>query len=267
MIHLCNACGTSYASLTAPPQRCTICDDERQFVPVTGQRWTAKETLHRDYANTWRQIGPNVLSIQTEPRFAIGQRALLVTTPHGNILWDCVACLDAATVAIVRALGGIHVIAISHPHYYTTMQDWASIFDAKIFLHADDRQWVLRDSPHINFWSGESLSIAPGMSVVRLGGHFSGGSVLHWSEGSGVIFVGDIVQVSPGADRVSFMWSYPNLLPLPAAKVADIAARLSAYDFDRLHGAFAGQDINHNAKVIVAQSAAHYVACLREDRP
>ncbi len=267
MIHLCSACGTSYPSLPVPPQRCAICDDERQFVPVRGQRWTTEEILHRDYANTWRQIAPNVLSIQTEPRFAIGQRALLITTPHGNILWDCVACLDAATVAIVRGLGGIQAIAISHPHYYTTMQDWASTFDAKIFLHANDRQWVLRDSPHITFWDGESCSITPDISLVRLGGHFAGGSVLRWSEGDGVIFAGDIVQVSPGADRVSFMWSYPNLLPLPAAKVADIAARLNAYDFDRLHGAFAGQDIDHDAKLIVARSAAHYVACLREDRP
>lgn len=267
MIHLCSACGTSYASLGAPPLRCAICDDERQFVPVKGQRWTTEATLHGDRANKWRQLAPNVLSIQTEPRFAIGQRAFLITTPHGNILWDCLACLDAATITLVRSLGGISAIAISHPHYYTTMQDWASTFDAKIFLHADDREWVLRDSPHINFWSGESCSIAPDMSLVRLGGHFEGGTVLHWSQGGGVIFAGDIVQVSPGADRVSFMWSYPNLLPLPAAKVDDIAARLAAYDFDRLHGAFAGQDIDHDAKAIVAQSAAQYVACLREDRP
>ncbi|WP_010215016.1 MBL fold metallo-hydrolase [Sphingomonas sp. PAMC 26621] len=267
MIHLCSACGTSYASLAAPPQRCEICNDERQFVPVKGQRWTTEQDLHRDHANTWRQIAPNVLSIQTEPRFAIGQRAFLITTPNGNILWDCLACLDAATVTLVRKLGGINAIAISHPHYYTTMQDWASAFDATIFLHADDRQWVMRDSPHIRFWSGESLSIVQDVSVVRLGGHFAGGTVLHCSQDRGVIFAGDIVQVSPGADRVSFMWSYPNLLPLPAAKVVDIAARLDAYDFDRVYGAFAGQDIGHDAKKVVAQSAAHYVACLRDERP
>lgn len=267
MIHLCNACGTSYSNPAAPPRRCAICDDERQFVPVNGQRWTTEADLQSDHANKWRQISPNVLSIQTEPRFAIGQRAFLITTPDGNILWDCLACLDAATVTLVRKLGGIKAIAISHPHYYTTMQDWASTFDAQIFLHADDRQWVMRESPRITFWSGESLSIAPDISIVRLGGHFAGGSVLHWSQGGGIIFAGDIVQVSPGADRVSFMWSYPNLLPLPAAKVSDIAARLTAYDFDSLHGAFAGQDIDRDAKVIVAQSAARYVACLRADRP
>ena len=237
MIHICSACGTSYPNSAAPPERCPICDDERQFVPPAGQRWTTDDCLHRTHANMWRQHAPGVLSLQTQPRFAISQRAFLVSTPSGNILWDCVACLDAATVTLVRQLGGISAIAISHPHYYATMQDWAAEFDAKILLHADDRQWVMRDSPHIAFWQGETYAIAPEMTLVRLGGHFVGGSILHWSRDGGVVFAGDIVQVSPGADRVSFMWSYPNLLPLPARTVKNIQARLDSYAFDRLLGA------------------------------
>lgn len=263
MIHICSACGTSYASGTDVPLQCLICTDDRQFVPVTGQCWVTEASLHRTHANMWREHAPGILSVQTEPRFAIGQRAFLVSTPSGNILWDCVACLDAATLTLVRKLGGIQAIAISHPHYYTTMQDWAAAFDVKIHLHADDREWVMRDSPHIAFWHGETHAIAPDMTLLRLGGHFAGGSVLHWSHGGGVMFVGDIIQVTPGTDRVSFMWSYPNLLPLPASKVKNIADRLKQYQFDRILGAFSGQDILHDAKSIVAQSADRYITCLK----
>jgi len=264
MIHICNGCGTSFVSGPVAPEQCPVCNDERQFIPTTGQRWTTEADLHRGHANMWRQHGPGVLSLQTQPRFAIGQRAFLISTPSGNILWDCVACLDPATITLIQRLGGICVIAISHPHYYTTMQDWAAAFDATLYLHADDREWVMRDSPHIELWQGDSLAIAPDITLVRLGGHFAGGTVLHWSVGSGVVFAGDILQVSPGSDRVSFMWSYPNLLPLSARKVKDIEARLGGYRYERLLGAFAGQDINGDAKTVVAKSAARYISCLEE---
>ena len=63
-----------------------------------------------------------------QPAFAIGQRALLLRTAGGNVLWDCIA-LDAATVTLIKGLGGIKAIAISHPHFYTTMVEWARAFD------------------------------------------------------------------------------------------------------------------------------------------
>ena len=46
--------------------------------------------------------------------------------------------LDAA----VGDAGGLETIAISHPHYYTSMVEWADRFDARILLHEDDRDWV-----------------------------------------------------------------------------------------------------------------------------
>ncbi len=155
------------------------------------------------------------------PAFAINQRAFLLLTPQGNILWDCIALLDPATEALVRGLGGLSAIAISHPHYYTTMQDWAAAFDAPVHLHAADRDWVMRAAPSIRFWEGETLEIAPAVTLIRAGGHFAGGTVLHWagtSDSAGALLAGDIVQVTPGARCVSFMWSYPNMLPLPACR-------------------------------------------------
>jgi len=264
MIKLCTACGTSYDEQAVKIEQCKICQDERQFVPASGQKWTSLDSLQSTHSNKWQQHAANLFSLQTVPGFAINQRAFLLQTPHGNILWDCIANLDDATAAIVTALGGIHAIAISHPHYYTTMQDWAAAFDAPIYLHANDSEWIMRDSPHIRLWQNDELEIVPEVKLVRLGGHFAGGCVLHWAHEDGVLLSGDIVQVTPGADAVSFMWSYPNMLPLSAASVSDITHRLAAREFERLYGAFEHREILTDARRIVMQSGEKYIACLQQ---
>lgn len=263
MIKLCNACGTSYEEADIEIVRCKICEDERQYIPVTGQKWTELNALCASHANKWKQHEKNLFSIKTVPGFAINQRAFLLKGSQGNVLWDCIANLDDATKALVASLGGISAIAISHPHYYTTMQDWAEAFNAPIYLHASDSEWIMRDSPAIQLWEGDELELMPSVKLLRLGGHFAGGCVLHWSRGEGMLLAGDILQVTPGADAVSFMWSYPNMLPLPAGVVKEITRRLAEVSFDRLYGAFEGQDITANAQDIVMRSGEKYISCLQ----
>lgn len=263
MTWLCTACGTAYQRRENELSRCKICDDGRQYVPASGQSWIDFDQLQSRHANKWTAHSDTLLSIKTVPGFAIDQRAFLLRTPHGNVLWDCIANLDKATVTLVKALGGLHAIAISHPHYYTTMQEWAAAFDAPVYLHARDREWIVRDSPHLKLWQGESLTLLPSLTLLRLGGHFPGGCVLHWADGDGVILAGDILQVTPGAHGVSFMWSYPNMLPLPAVAVERILQRLSGVTFGQLYGAFEGQEIHQQAKEKVMQSGQTYLACLQ----
>ncbi len=259
---ICTACGTSYPPAEAPPARCLICDDERQFVPASGQSWTSGDALAEAHRNAWRRHEPGLLSVQTVPAFAINQRAFLLRTPGGNVLWDCIALLDPATEELVHALGGLHAIAISHPHYYTAMQDWAAAFQAPVHLHAADRDWIMRPAPEIRLWDGESLAIAPGATLIRLGGHFPGGTVLHWADtedGAGALLSGDIVQVAADTRRVSFLWSYPNMMPLPAREVLRIGEALAPWRFDRIYGAFLGKEVLRDAKEVVARSIGRYV--------
>jgi hypothetical protein len=264
-VYLCATCGTSYPDSAAPPDGCAICVDERQFVPAAGQSWTTRDAIAATHRNEWRRHEPNLLSLRTVPAFAINQRAFVVRTPEGNVLWDCIALLDPATEELVQALGGLHAIAVSHPHYYTTVQDWAAAFDATVLLHAADRQWLMRPHPSIRFWEDESLEVLPGLTLVRLGGHFEGSTVLHWAgteDGLGALLAGDTVGVTPGGRRVSFMWSYPNLMPLPAATVRRVAERLAPWRYARIYGAFEGQEVLANGPAIVAGSAERYVQLL-----
>jgi glyoxylase-like metal-dependent hydrolase (beta-lactamase superfamily II) len=169
---VCVTCGTQYAESAKPPEECRICTDERQYVGLRGQRWTTLDRLRTTHWNTIRAIEPGLIGIGMEPKFAIGQRALLVRGPAGNVLWDCIPLLDEALIEAVRAMGGISAIAISHPHYYTTMVEWSRAFDAPIYLAAADRQWVMRSGPEIKFWDGETKEISGGLTLIRCGGHF-----------------------------------------------------------------------------------------------
>jgi hypothetical protein len=185
----------------------------------------------------------------------------------GNVLWDCTPLLDDEIVKAVRARGGLSAIAISHPHYYATLAEWAATFDATVYLHAADREWVTRPDDRIVFWEGDALGLCDGaVGLLRLGGHFAGGTVLHWPagcDGRGALLSGDIVQVVADHNWVSFMPSYPNLIPLPAETVTRIAATLEPYAFERIYGAWFDRIVPRDGSVIVARSAVRYVRAMR----
>jgi hypothetical protein len=265
---ICNTCGTQHEPSEKPPANCQICEDERQYVAVSGQTWTSLPQLQAKFVNAWREVEPNLMSIESFPRFGIGQRAMLVRTPHGNILWDCIALLDRGTIELVTALGGIKAIAISHPHYYTTLVEWSQAFGAPVYLHAADRQWIMRNDPGIKLWEGDTQELFSGATLIRVGGHFPGGTVMHWrdgAEGKGALLPGDNVQVVSDNKSVSFMWSYPNLIPLSGPSIEGIVRALKPFQFDRVHGAFTDRTILTDGKSAVERSADRYLRMIRGD--
>jgi glyoxylase-like metal-dependent hydrolase (beta-lactamase superfamily II) len=271
---ICITCGTQFAESERAPERCLVCDDERQYVGWAGQEWTTLEALCARHRLALKDEGDGLLGIGTEPKFAIGQRALLVPAATrggrgGNVLWDCISLIDRAAIRVVEAQGGLGAIAISHPHYYATMVEWSRAFDgAPIYLHADDRQWVMRPDPAIVFWEGDALEIGDGLTLLRLGGHFAGAQVLHWAGGAagqGVLLAGDVLQVVQDRRFVSFMYSYPNYIPLPAATVRRMIRMLEPYPFERVYGAWFGAVVRADAKRAVQRSAERYVRALETD--
>lgn len=274
--YICATCGTGYPASEDPPSHCPICREPRQYVPPSGQAWTTMEALARQHMNGFRLIEDGLMGVVSHPKVGIGQRAMIVNTPAGNILWDCITLLDEATHDIIRAMGGLAAIAISHPHYYATMGEWSKAFgDCPIFLHADDKKWIANPVPSIRLWDGETLEIAPGANLIRCGGHFPGGTVLHWQaggstknaggKGTGALLAGDIVMVIPDRTHVSFMRSYPNLLPLSAPAVERIGAALEPFEFDVIYGPFFGRDVLRDGKEVVRRSVKRYIAAVSGD--
>jgi hypothetical protein len=260
--YICVTCGNQHSATPEPPTRCRICEDERQYVNPGGQAWTTHAELKREHRNVWRSLEPELTEIGTEPKFAIGPRALLVQTPKGNVLWDCLSLIDEATIEAIRGLGGLDAMAMSHPHMFGSMVEWSNAFDnVPIYLHRDFERWVQRPDPVIRFWDGESHGLDQGLALHRCGGHFKGSTVLLWPEGAegrGVMLSSDTLHVTADRRHVSFMYSYPNYIPLSAATVIGIADRVRPLKFDRIYSHFHNLEIQAGAKEAVERSAARY---------
>jgi glyoxylase-like metal-dependent hydrolase (beta-lactamase superfamily II) len=261
---ICITCGTQYETGGGPPDGCPICEDDRQYVNPRGQQWTSLAEMRGTYRNAVAEIEPGLYGIVSKPNFAIAQRAYLIRTPAGNLLWDCVSHLDDESVAEVERLGGIAAIAISHPHFFSSMIEWSRAFGGvPIHLHADHEPWVMRPDPAVRYWTGETLSPLADLTLVRCGGHFPGSTVLHWPAGAGgrgALFTGDTIYVVADRRWVTFMYSYPNDVPLNATAVRRIVAAVEPFAFDRLYAAWADRVVDEDAKGAVQRSAERYVA-------
>ena len=92
--------------------------------------------------------------------------------------------------------------------------------------------------------------------------------MLHWAAGAGgkgALLSGDIVQVVQDNKSVSFMWSFPNFIPLSAPRVEGVVNSLKPYAFDRVHGAFTDRTIWSDGKGVVERSAERYLKIIRGD--
>ena len=263
---MCQTCGVQYEPSAVPPARCLICDDDRQYVPAGGQTWISDIELRSSHRNLVKIEEPNLVGIGVEPKFAIGQRALLVQTPAGNILWDCVPLLDEPTFNWVQSVGGLRAIALSHPHYYSAIVEWSRAFgEIPVYIHAADREWVTRRSPAIDFWEGVDKELAPGLTLINCAGHFPGSTVLHWAagaDGRGCLLTGDTINVAGDRRFVSFMYSFPNLIPLNAPAVRRIVERVAPFPFERIYAAWFGSVVHAGAKEALRFSAERYIEAI-----
>lgn len=257
---ICTACGTQFPLSGEPLTLCPICADDRQFIPESGQSWTDHPALSANYSVITKKLDEHLYELRMAPSFAIAQRALLILTPGGNILWDCFALLNEPTIAFIKSKGGLKAIAFSHPHYYSTMNDWAAVFDCPIYIHHSDEEWIFNKGPHISLWAGEEHKLWDGIRIIHIGGHFPGSCILHvpFLSPRGTVLCGDTLAISPNKKHISVMYSYPNRVPLPVKEMRRIRNLLLPLPFDTLLGYAAFLNIYTDAKEILESSLAKY---------
>lgn len=266
--YICTTCGVQQPPSPAPPAHCPICEDERQYVNAAGQAWTTPDELRASRQIDWRELEPGLFGLGATPQIAIGQRALFVPQPGGGVLWDGIPLCDAAGVERLRAAGEVRAIAISHPHFFSAIAEWSeALGGVPIYLHEDLRKYVQRKSPSMRFWSGETHDLGQGITLIRCGGHFAGSTALHWAAGAGgrgALFGSDTIMVVPDTRWVSFMRSYPNLVPLNRRAVEAIVAAVEPFAFDRLYSAWWDRECRTDARAAVQRSAARYIAAIAD---
>jgi glyoxylase-like metal-dependent hydrolase (beta-lactamase superfamily II) len=137
-------------------------------------------------------------SSTTRKQLGIGQRAILLQTSGGNVLWDCVAFLNPDTINFIKEKGGMKAIVISHPHFFTTHLEWASVFGCPVYLCGDDEMWLNRKDKDgvrkLVRGVTEIEEIGGEAKMIQCGGHFDGSSVLWWDK---KLFIADTFMSVP----------------------------------------------------------------------
>lgn len=263
-VWICATCGVEHPDTERPPgSECVICADERQWVPESGQSWTTPaELAARDATPVHEQLEPGLHRFNRDPSFGIGQWTYLVRTPRGNLLWDPPNHIDPPLVEQVEELGGAAMIVASHPHMYGCQVSWSHrLGDVPVLVHTADRGWVRREDPVLREWRG-TAEVLPGVTLVEVGGHFPGSTVAHLrhgSDGAGTLLTGDAIVPVARKDRVTFLRSFPNRIPLSAGLVRRIVDALEPYPFERLHS-LQGDTVAADAHGAVRRSAERYIA-------
>lgn len=256
-------CGTCAVEHDESAGHCRICADERQWVPVTGQRWSTLADLSTaGHRLAVHEVEPDLFGLTVTPQFGIGQQAHLLRTAAGNLLWDVPGYVDEEAVRLVRTFGEVVAIAPSHPHHFGLQVEWSrALGGVPVLVAQADLEWVARPDPVIRPWSGR-VEVLPGITLRQVGGHFPGSGIAHWAagaDGRGVLFSADTVHTNPDRTSVTFMRSYPNRIPLSAAVVDRIAKAIDEFGFDRLYDNF-GRAIDTDAAAIVRRSADRYIS-------
>lgn len=221
--------------------------------------------MQGQYRNVIRMdpYNSNLYSIWTEPKFAIGQRAMLIRTPKGNVLWDCISYLDQQTIDSINELGGIHAIAISHPHFYSSHVEWAKAFNCEVYVSSEDEEWLNRRHEQQVIASDHMIDIFGDgdITIRKVGGHFPGSTVLYWRSAKKLLTSDTIMVVQsglnpqPGQVSFSFMWSYPNMIPLGGDQIAKIWDAVKRLDFNTCHSSWWDRDVRGDARKKVFDSA------------
>lgn len=254
--NICKTCGTRYNNDTFNINTCQVCSDERQYIKDYGQKWLSYNDLSKDYTIKINERSGELYELQVFPKFAIAQRAFFIKTTRGNILWDCLPFIDQPTVEFIKSNGGLDAIAISHPHYYSLMNEWAKAFNCPVYIHKSDHEWVMDNKTHIIFWEGEQKVLNQEATLFHIGGHFPGSAVLQCSLPAyeKTLFVGDTLYLSPDKKHLSAMFSYPNIIPLSHQQTLDVFNKVDQISFKTLFGAFAHQNLENNAKHVFQNS-------------
>lgn len=263
--YLCETCGTQYAETLQAPTHCPVCEDDRQYVGWQGQRWTTHEALAQR-CSLRIEYDCGLLGFGLASDFAIPQRALLLPTDAGNILWECLSLVTPQAVSALQAQGGVDRIVISHPHFYSSMVEWSeALGGVPILLHEADRAWVMRHSPRLEFWNGDTQRLSDAVTLIRCGGHFAGSTALHWRDGptaGGALFSGDAPQVASDRRHVGFMYSYPNYIPMKFDDVRAMRERLAPFEFEQVFGFSWGRNILRGGRVAVDASFERHLQAM-----
>lgn len=228
----CTNCGF-WQRHFAPPD-CPVCTDVRNDLPEDGWRFLAEDEVRSTHTGQARQVADDLWEFTTQPGLGLAGSGWLITRAEGNIAFEAAPYYSDDTLDTLRALGGVALLAASHPHGYGALWQLQREFDPEIVaIHRDDLQST--KAFRVTTPYDDTLELAPGYTLHHVGGHYEGHAALHDAPGRR-LFCGDMFKIDQDADGhsrgISSHKAFHKDIPLTHGEVRRYRDVIATLDFD-----------------------------------
>ncbi|RPF71186.1 MBL fold metallo-hydrolase [Aurantiacibacter spongiae] len=187
----CANCG--FWQLHFDPPECPVCTDVRNDLPEDGWRFLPEREVAASHDGSAREVAEGLWAFTTTPALGLGGTGWLLVREGGNVAFEAAPYYSPPMLDTLARLGGIAALAASHPHGYGALFQLQREFDPPVVaIHKDDLAYT--KAFRVTAPYDETLELASGCTLYRVGGHYAGQAALH-DAGGGRLFCGDMFKV------------------------------------------------------------------------
>ncbi len=174
------------------PLACPVCTDVRNALPEDGWNFLAESQVEARLTTTWKEVLPGIIGFSCQPKLGLGSTGWLLLREDGNVAFEAAPHYSVEALAQIEKLGGIRVLASSHPHGYGALWQLAERFRPIVTVHRQDLRYT--KAFRVTWPADDVHQIASGLTLYHTGGHYEGHSVL-FDERHQALFCGDALKI------------------------------------------------------------------------
>lgn len=216
------------------PPDCSVCSDVRNDLPADGWRFLPETEVAATHGGNAREVASGLWAFTTTPELGLSGTGWLIVRENGNIGFEAAPYYTAEMLDKIRLLGGIAVLAASHVHGYGALFQLQQEFSPALAIHTGDLQ--LTKGFRVTLPFDEAVEIAPGYTLIPVGGHYTGQVALYDAPGRR-LFCGDMFKVEQHNGRSVALSSHKAFhkdIPLTHAELRRYRDAIAQCDFDAL---------------------------------
>ena len=194
------------------PIGCPVCMDVRNALPPDGWDFRTVDDLTGKVTTRWVEALPGIVGFSCDPAFGLGSTGWLLLREEGNIAFEGAPFYTPEALDEIERLGGISILAGSHPHGFGALWQLAERFDPTVVIHRDGLRYT--KAFRVSWPADDVHQLAPGLTMIATQGHYEGHAVLHDARDR-ALFCGDCLKVDLDAARPSHRPELPQGFPLP----------------------------------------------------
>lgn len=234
--YACSHCGSWILWFdTREPVFCKNCMDVRNALPDEDFTYIHINEARKTYTTKWREVLPGLWDFYTEPQLGLGSHGWLIIREAGNIAFEAAPHYSREAIDKIKSLGGIRILAASHPHGYGALWELQEAFDPTLIIHKNDLEHT--KAFRVNHPIDDFEELDRNHIMIRLGGHYDGQTALFDAEKK-LLFAGDALKIEFDASgepvALSCHKGFHYHIPLTPDELRHYQKVFSMYDFEHV---------------------------------